>query len=120
MIVNEELTQAFNAKPRVDINNIKKMTPGQLDQVKVYGSGAENLLRNKDFALFVHHFKFDLAAELGNINGHTQDDNARRVAIANNMAGIDKFVDSLQRAVYFKNQAVSLQSPAEKGNINDN
>ena len=110
MIVNEELTQAFNQKPKTNINNIKKMTPGQLDQVKVYGSSAENLLANKDFALFVHHYKFDLADELASINGHTQDDNTRRVAIANNISGIDKFITSLQRAVYFKNQAVSHQN----------
>ena len=71
MIVNEELTAAFNQKPKLDINKIKKMTPGQLDAVKVYGSSAENLLTNKDFALFVHHFKFDLAEELSGINGHS-------------------------------------------------
>lgn len=114
MVINDELTQAFNAKPKLDINKIKKMTPGQRDQVKVYGSAAENLLLNKDFALFVHHFKFDLADELANINGHSQDDNARRVAISNNLAGIDKFVSSLQKAVYFKNQAVSLQNAPQE------
>jgi hypothetical protein len=110
MLIDEELTQAFNAKPRIDINKIKTMSPGQLDAVKVYGSGAENLLANKDFALFIHHFKFDIANELSGINGHTSDDNCKRVALAHNIAGIDKFVSSLQRAVYFKNSAVSLQN----------
>jgi len=119
MIIDNELTQAFNAKPKTDINSIKKMTPGQLDQVKVYGSNAEVLLKNKDFALFVHHYKFDLASELTQIKGHTEEDNARRISIAHNISGIDRFVDSLQRAVYFKNQAVSLQNPVEKGNINE-
>ena len=110
MIIDDELTMAFNAKPKLDINKIKKMTPGQLDQIKAYGSGAENLLANKDFALFVHHFKFDLADDLSGINGHTPEDNCKRIAIAHNIAGIDKFVASLQRAVYFKNSAVSLQT----------
>jgi hypothetical protein len=110
MIIDDELTAAFNAKPKIDINKIKTMTPGQLDAIKVYGSGAENLLKNKDFALFVHHFKFDLADELSGINGHTADDNAKRVALANNIAGIDKFVSNLQRAVYYKNRAVSIQT----------
>jgi hypothetical protein len=115
MIIDDELTQAFNQKPKLDINKIKKMTPGQLDQIKAYGSGAENLLANKDFALFVHHFKFDLADELSGINGHTPEDNCKRVALAHNIAGVDKFVASLQRAVYFKNSAVSIQNaPAEK------
>ena len=61
MIIDDELTAAFNAKPKIDINKIKTMSPGQLDAVKTYGSGAENLLSNRDFALFVHHFKFDIA-----------------------------------------------------------
>jgi hypothetical protein len=113
MIINDELTQAFNAKPKLDINTIKKMSPGQLDNIKAYGSAAENLLKNKDFALFVHHFKFDMAAELTAIKGHNEENNGQRVSIAHNIAGIEKFIDSLQRAVYFKNQAVSLQSPAE-------
>jgi hypothetical protein len=114
-MINEELVQAYNAKPRTDINNIKKMSPGQLDQVKVYGSNAENLLNNKDFALFVHHFKFDMTAELASIAGHTPDDNARRVSIAHNIAGIDKFVTSLKRAAYFKEKAVSIQTaPQDK------
>jgi hypothetical protein len=110
MIIDEELTAAFNAKPKIDINKIKTMTPGQLDAIKTYGSGAENLLANKDFALFVHHFKFDLADELSGINGHSADDNCKRVALAHNIAGIDKFVSSLQRAVYYKNRAVSIQT----------
>ena len=110
MIINEELTAAFNAKPKIDINKIKTMSPGQLDAIKTYGSGAENLLANKDFALFVHHFKFDVADELSGINGHTPDDNCKRVALAHNIAGIDKFVASLQRAVYYKNRAVSIQT----------
>lgn len=111
MIIDKELTEAFNTKPRVDINNIKKMSPSQLDSVKVYGSAAENLLKNKDFALFVHHFKFDLADELASIKGHTADDNCKRVSIAHNLAGIDKFVASLQSAVFYKTRVVNLQSP---------
>lgn len=119
-MINDELTRAFNQKPKLDINKLKRMTPGQLDQVKTYGSAAENLLTNKDFALFVHHCKFDLADDLAAINGHTQDDNSRRVAIANNLAGIDKFIASLQRAVYFRNQAVSIQTaPLEKDITNE-
>lgn len=110
MIIDEELTQAFNVRPKIDINKIKTMSPGQLDAIKVYGSQAENLLKNKDFALFVHHFKFDLADELSGIQGHTPDDNCKRVALAHNIAGMDRFVSSLQRAVYWRNRAVSIQN----------
>jgi len=119
MIINEELTQAFNQKPKLDINSIKKMSPGQLDGVKVYGSAAENLLRNKDFALFIHHYKFDLAAELSAISGFSDADNQKRISIAHNLGGIDKFIDSLKRAVYFKNLAVSQQAPQQEENLNE-
>lgn len=113
-MIRDDLTQAFNQKPKLDINKIKTMTPGQLDAVKVYGSTAENLLSNKDFALFVHHYKFDTADELSSIAGHTPEDNARRIALAHNIAGIDKFVASLQRAVYFKQRAVSIQNAPQE------
>ena len=119
-MINDELTAAFNAKPRVDINNIKKMTPGQLDQVKNYGSMAENLLKNKNFALFVHHYKFDMSDAVVGIAGHNEEDNARRLSIVHNIAGIDRFVEFLQNAVRFKNMAVNIQSPVNtKGNINE-
>ena len=90
------------------------MTPGQLDQIKAYGSTAENLLANKDFALFLHHFKFDTADELSSIAGHMPEDNSKRIALAHNIAGVDKFVASLQRAVYFKNKAVSIQNTPQE------
>lgn len=112
MIINNDMVDAYNRKPRVDINNIKKMTAAQLDSVKNYGTAAENLLKNKDFALFVHHYKFDQTDELSSVKGYSEEDNAKRVAISHNIAGIDKFVESLQRAVFYKNQAVNLQSPA--------
>ena len=51
MIINDEMTEAFNARVQVDLNKLKTMTPAQLDRVKSYGSAAENLLANKDFAL---------------------------------------------------------------------
>jgi hypothetical protein len=115
MIIREDLTEAFNLKPKTDINSIKKMTPSQLDNLKVYGSAAENLLKNKDFALFVHHYKFDMADELSAIKNHTAEDNCKRISIAHMIAGVDKLVESLQRAVYLKNHAVSLQqAPIEK------
>mgnify|MGYP003339258704 CR=1 FL=1 len=106
-MITPETIDAFNSRLTVDLNSIKKMTPSQLDAVKTYGSQAEALLKNRDLALFIHHFKFDLADQLANLNGHTPDDNSRRVAIANELRGIDQFVATLQRAVYMKNRAVN-------------
>jgi hypothetical protein len=54
--------------------------------------------------MFVHHFKFSLADDLASIRSHQPDDNARRIAISNELAGIDNFVNSLKRAVYLKNR----------------
>ena len=115
-MITPETIEAFNHRLTVDLNSIKKMTPAQLDAVKNYGSQAEALLKNRDLALFIHHFKFDVADTLSSITGHTADDNARRVALSNELRGIDQFVATLQRAVYMKNRVVIQQQggPAEE------
>jgi hypothetical protein len=89
------------------------MTPAQQDRVKAHGSRAEALLKNPDFAMFIHQYKFELNDEAAAIQNHAAEDNSRRVAIANRLSGIDGFVASLQRAVYLKNRVVTLQTPAE-------
>lgn len=114
MIVNEDAVQAFNSRVRVDLNNIKKMTAGQLDRVKNYGSQAEVLLSNRDFVQFVHHWKFDMLDTITTIAGHTEEDNTRRIALCNQLSGMDSFVASLQRARYFKEKVVSQQTPAQE------
>ena len=109
-MVDDTLTDSFNTRVRADLNNVKKMTPAQLDRVKQYGSNAENLLVNRDFAQFIHHYKFDLMDQLGQITTHAEEDNMRRVAVSNYIAGIDGFIASLQRAKYFKDKIVSQQA----------
>ena len=108
-MLTQDAIDAFNSRLTVNLNNIKSMTASELDRVKAHGSSAEALLKNKDFALFVHQWKFEQLDQLTAITGHTQDDNARRIALTNNLAGMDSFVASLQRAVYMKNKAVTLQ-----------
>ena len=112
-MVDDTLTDSFNTRVRADLNNVKKMTPAQLDRVKQYGSNAENLLVNRDFAQFIHHYKFDLMDQLGQITTHTEEDNMRRVALSNYIAGIDGFIASLQRAKYFKDKVVSQQTQTQ-------
>lgn len=109
-MLTQETIEAFNSRLTVNLNTIKDMTPGDQDRVKAHGSQAEALLKNKDFAMFVHQYKFELADALTAINGHSADDNNRRVGISNQLSGIDGFVAALQRAVYMKNKVVSLQS----------
>jgi hypothetical protein len=86
------------------LSQLNKLTVSQKDQVRHYGSLAEALLKNKDLAMFVHHFKFSLADELASIRSHQPDDNAKRIALSNELVGIDDFVNSLKRAVYLKNR----------------
>jgi hypothetical protein len=118
-MLTAETIDAFNTRLTVNLNTIKQMKPSQLDQVKSQGSLAESLLKNRDLALFIHQYKFECLDSLGAITGHTEEDNSRRVAVSNQLSGIDGFVASLQRAVYMKNRVVTLQTepaPNSKGN----
>ena len=109
-MIDEDAVAAFNSRITVDFNNYKKFTPAQRDRAKAYGSDAEALLKNRDLALFVHHFKFDLADSLIAITAHTPDDNSRRVAVSNQLSGIDAFIASLQRAVIIKNRIIEWEA----------
>ena len=112
-MIENDVIEAFNKRLTVDLNNIKKMTPGQLDRVKDIGSQAENLLKNKDFAYFIHSYKFECVDALTTIGGHTAEDDALRVAVSNQLTGVDEFVKTLKRAVYYKNRVVSQQTGQE-------
>jgi hypothetical protein len=113
-MIEQATIEAFNSRLTVNLNTIKTMTASQLDQVKAQGSNAEALLKNRDLALFVHQFKFECVDAMSAITGHTPEDNSRRVALTNQLAGIDGFIQALHRAVYMKNRVVTQQSePAE-------
>jgi len=117
-MLTPETIDAFNTRLTVDLNTIRTMRPAQLDQVRSQGSAAEALLRNKDFALFVHQYKFEILDAITAVTGHREEDNGRRVALSNQLTGIDGFVDSLHRAVYMKNRVVSNQA-TNSGNPQD-
>ena len=112
-MLTEDTIEAFNNRLTVDLNNIKKMSPAQQDKVKSVGSQAEALLANKNLAQFVHTFKFERLDALADIDGHTPEDDKRRIAIAHQIAGVDELIKSLRRAVYFKDKIVTLQQPVE-------
>ena len=103
-MINDDTIDHYNSRLTVDLGQLSKLSPSQQDRVRHYGSQAESLLKNKELAMFVHHFKFSLADELASIRSHTPDDNARRIAISNELAGIDNFVNSLKRAVYLRSR----------------
>ena len=63
-MMTPETIDAFNSRLTVNLNTIKDMTASQLDRVKSHGSAAEALLKNKDLALFVHQWKFEVIDQL--------------------------------------------------------
>jgi hypothetical protein len=109
-MIEAETVESFNTRLTVDTSDIKRLTPSQRDTIKHYGSQAEALLKNRDLAMFVHHYKFELADNLTNITGHTDVDNRTRIAQANYLSGIDGFVTSLKRAVYHKNKILTWEN----------
>lgn len=114
-MISEEAIDAYNRRLTVDLSNLKNLTASQRDAVKQYGSLAEALIKNRDLAMFIHHYRFEVNDQLVSITQHTAEANAERIALANQLAGVDAFVNSLKRAVYRKNR---LQE-AEKNQNNE-
>lgn len=113
-MISDDAVEAYNTRLTIDTSNIKRLTPAQRDAVKSYGSQAESLLKNRDLAMFIHHYKFEVTDALANLTGHSDTDNATRIALANNLSGIDGFVTSLKRAIYHRNKIVQFeQTPVQ-------
>ena len=115
-MIETETVESFNTRLTVDTSNMSRLTPAQRDQIKHYGSQAEALLKNRDLAMFVHHYKFELADSLTNIMGHSDLDNQTRVALSNYLSGTDGFVTSLKRAVYQKNKIIKWEQQPTQDN----
>lgn len=113
-MISEEAVEAYNTRLTVDTSNVKRLTPAQRDTVKHYGSQAESLLKNRELAMFIHHYKFEISDSLANLTGHSPDDNSARIALANNLSGIDGFVTSLKRAIYHKNKIVQFEQTPDQ------
>ena len=108
-MINNDAIDSYNHRLTATLSDLPKLTPAQKDAVKTHGSKAENLLTNKDVAMFIHQAKFDIMDQLSMIRGYAEEDNTRRVALSNQLAGIDSFIAGLQRAVYMKNRVVNLK-----------
>lgn len=101
-MINEHSIEFYNSRLTIDYTKLKDMSPAQKDRIRNYGSQAENLMKNKDLAMFIHHYKFEVADQLANIRGHSPEDNLQRIALSNELTGIDNFINTLKRAVYLK------------------
>ena len=109
-MISEEAVDAYNKRLTIDTSNIKKLTPSQRDAIKTYGSQAEALMKNRDLAMFIHHFKFEVNDAMANIRSHNEEANAERIALANQLSGIDSFVNTLKSAVYKKNVLIKAET----------
>jgi hypothetical protein len=112
-MISEEAIDAYNKRLTVDTSNIKKLTPSQRDAIKTYGSQAEALMKNRDLAMFIHHFKFEVNDAMANIMSHSEEANAQRIALANQLSGIDGFINTLKSAVYKKNVMIKVENTAQ-------
>ena len=115
-MISEEAVDAYNKRLTIDTSNVRKLTPGQRDAVKNYGSLAEALLTNRDLAMFIHHFKFEINDTMVGIRSHSEEANAERIALANQLSGIDSFVNSLKSAVYKKNMMIKVENAPNTAN----
>lgn len=115
-MISEEAVDAYNRRLTIDTSNPKKLTPAQRDAVKQYGSLAEALMKNRDLAMFIHHFKFEVNDAMANIRTHSTEANAERIALANQLSGIDNFVNTLKSAVYKKNVVVRAENADSQQN----
>jgi hypothetical protein len=101
---------------KINATNVAKLTKEQQDQLITTGSAAESLMANNDLAVFVTSLKFDIATELGQMTGHSEEINNKRIALANELAGLERFVDQLRYAANLKERLVTLQ----KGSVSPN
>ena len=108
-MIDSEVFEAFNNKSVSGFNQ-KGLTPAQQDKVKSLGSAAENLLMNKDFVLFIRQYQLEINDAFVEIQTHTADDNALRIALSNRLSGIDGFIALLKRQVVLKNRVVTQQT----------
>jgi hypothetical protein len=108
-MIHAEAIEAYNSRIRATVADLRGLTPAQADVVKNQGSRAEALLKNHDLVQFIHQFRFEVCDVIAGITAHDADSNARRIAMSNQLSGIDAFVATLQRAVYHKNRVVSDQ-----------
>lgn len=94
-------------------DSLGKLNPSQLDQVKVKGNQAEQLLNNPDFDTFINWYRFNLFTDLSNIREYDDLGNNKRIAIAHNLSGIDGFIEYLSKLVKRKDEVMNFQTKKE-------
>jgi hypothetical protein len=98
-------------KVRNSINkDIRTMSAAQLDGIKSMGSEAQKFLEDDSFKKFVNLFEAEKLLEIVSVNGYSEIDNAKRIALTHNLNGIEEFVSFLKKKITDKDKVVSLQN----------
>ena len=114
-MINEDVVEAFNNR-LVSATEMSKLSPASADRVKQLGSAAENLLKSRDFVLFVRQFQLENMDSLVEVTGYSAEDNERRIALANHFNAMDTFINLLKRQVVLRNRVVTLQEQSLEPN----
>lgn len=108
-MIDPDAIQSYNHRLTMNLSELNRLTPEQRERVRDQGNRAQRLLQDRDLVQFIHQFRFEVADAIAGIQGHSDTDNSRRVALANHLSGMDQFVAVLQRAVYQRDRAVSQE-----------
>lgn len=111
-MINNDVIDSYNNRLTFDYTT-KSLSETQKDKIRHYGSLAEALIKNRDLGMFIHHYKFEIADQIAGIRGHTIEDNNQRIALSNELVGIDGFVNSLKRAIYYKEKLGKVELTPE-------
>ena len=93
------------------MNTIDNMTTEERDILVERGNQAEQLLKNIALQSFINRYKYECCEELAVMTGHSSEHDTKRIAIANKLAGLEDFTQSLKGAVRMKDLVVSRNTP---------
>jgi hypothetical protein len=110
--------QVLAHNSRASAITASKLSVEEQDRAIKVGSDAERLLADANFALFVNSFKFDIIDELAGLSSHTDEINNKRIGLSNQLSGIERFVEYLQRASILKERLVTIQKGSVKPDQN--
>jgi hypothetical protein len=92
------------------MNKLDKFSAHQRQKVKSAGEQARLLLANPDFAKFIYQYKFELLDGMDAVQGYTEVEDNRRLALTHQVAGIQGFVDMLHRVVHYGSKAGNIEN----------
>ena len=93
-----------------NVNAFKGASAGQLDDYENKIRYAEGLLKDAEFARLMLVITNEITNTMKDIQGHTQEDNNRRIALANQLTGVYMLTDKLQTYINRKQSVVNART----------